>query len=276
MDVSINKLIAVVLGSFLVVTLTPPAAHAADQLSDGHRVYCMSQANRTQLLETVNSLGLSQPKGTTTLEEWAADGPEQFSRVCRALVASRVVAQAPSSSTQSTGQPQLLNTLASTVLGALLTLTTSYWVRSRDRRRKESEALTAALTAFGTAVREYLARWAVPTVAGIPPTQELQLTKLALLRQISRLQSLGVGRFPVSALLSVLNGASFGTALTSGWDANDPPLRRSRGEQLETLLVQFEEDVVALGEKVVQPSVMRMLWPQSKLASANQSVIPNQ
>ncbi|MFD9003373.1 hypothetical protein ACFV0T_20750 [Streptomyces sp. NPDC059582] len=149
------------------------AAPAASGERDVQLVYCLAAAHRTDLVAAAVALGLLTPDGTAagdsvrpvgsggrmTLQRWAGQREDDFSRACSALMTSAAGSRAASA--QGSGGEDgwfvtFLKGLPVLAVGALLTLGGQLSERVSSERRQSRQRLRTDEAAFRGAARAYL------------------------------------------------------------------------------------------------------------------------
>jgi hypothetical protein len=164
---------AIAVGAFAILA---PAAVAADDSGDVEAVYCLNDARRPEVVRAAVALGTGRPvrdhpemltgMGSAgralTLEEWRRQRPEDFARVCSALMKANSVATGGGGGTGlGGGWTGLLTSLLLLVAGSALTTLGKRMERADQHQREQSEALTAAINHFRAGARDYLKKWAL-------------------------------------------------------------------------------------------------------------------
>lgn len=158
---------------------------AREAARDAARVFCLSNEQRTQLIEAAANLAVTIPE----VELRDREGP-QFDRVCAALTgAARIPQQATSVPTNS-GR-STFNILGSVIVGAVLTWLTGFWRDERTQSRLLADALRNAAGKYLSAARAQRRKWFEGRQGKLPVDQVVldgrdelaaQLRKVAVLR----------------------------------------------------------------------------------------------
>lgn len=177
------------------MVLLPQSPSAQSKMTDGQLTYCLSTGQAERMVETVLGLGLAEAgSGKQTLKfdnvpsasigEWAGTKAEDFDRACKALIESASIGSSPNGGTNSFSL--LINSLASTAIGALLALGSSEWSRSRERRRLDAASFRNALDDYSREAHQYIDAWTTATLQGTPDPRALDSATARLIRHLDR------------------------------------------------------------------------------------------
>ncbi|MER5490789.1 hypothetical protein [Streptomyces sp. NPDC002490] len=152
----------------VLLTAAQPALAAGSE-DDLHRVYCLADDRRAEVVTAAVRLGTvtavpgegEQVRtgpgsgGELTVQQWAERHPEDFRRVCRTVMAAN--GDAPDKGGDPAGG--LATGLLLAAVAAAFTVLGSAVERGATYRRQRAEALTAAVHAYSYAAETYLAGW---------------------------------------------------------------------------------------------------------------------
>ncbi|MGX2998226.1 hypothetical protein JNUCC64_28835 [Streptomyces sp. JNUCC 64] len=190
-------------GTALLLT-APQTARADGAEDDLHRVYCLADERRGEVVTAAARLGLatavpgapgrlragSGADAGLTLVQWADRRPADFRRVCRTVLAANGDA-APDKGGGGDGAGGIGTGLLLAAVAAVFTLLGSAVERGATYRRQRAETLAAAAHAYSYAAESYLAGW---QTGADTPYEELGRCRAELATALRALRDTGSRR----------------------------------------------------------------------------------
>lgn len=206
-----------------VFVLTGCASAAVSSSSPAARdVYCLVDANPAELVHAAETLGLaragsapatlrtSPESASLSVGQWSKLHSRSFQRACDTLIAANMLSSSqsvlpgPEATFSSTA-----DVLLPVVVGALLTLLTTQWTGSRQRRRLEAARLRDSSAHFVQSIADYVYAWTAPTVTVKPSMQYVDQRRRELAFTLRRLQAI-YGSVPLATdLLRDIEGDKY-------------------------------------------------------------------
>lgn len=225
----------------------------AGETEDAALVFCLSPAERDDLVDAVVALDLAERdaveplKGAgreLALEAWRNEHKSDFERACEALFALR---QPPQAASGTSGILATLNVLLPVAVGAVLTLLTTLlttgWRDAITRGRQQADELRSAARAFVRAVETLIQAWTGASGVGRPSEEEVRVCRGELAAQLRRVVVEHPRWSVAERLRTELSTGSLGEGMMRYWAGKEGTELERRAGGLEAELQRLENDL---------------------------------
>jgi hypothetical protein len=241
-------------GAVLVVSGCSANAGTA---ADGRLVFCLSPAQRANLVAAAVTLGLVTQGANAdrvvvdhrqlSLSDWQVKDNADFTRACDALVSSTPAVPAATSGGEGDMFLATLNALIPLLVGALLGLATSAYRDAVIRRRLQADELESITAQFVSTAGRFTRAWPAP--GGIQPDGSALLdVRWKLVTSLRRASVLRPRCAPdVKETRGRVDGPVLGESLLDGWVglSTSQQLDRVREVEHESALLTAETGRIA-------------------------------